>query len=307
MSIEKRTDKLDLKLSSLIRNMGLVTTLTFGLLALIINYSLINWFISLILVGLLLSYFINIIYILIIFTFSSSRKDRFIYELNTLKQLNEIVSEMYNEYRRNFISLGSDFESEEIFLALEYTRTKMEDLKNAFRELLVTINAELPQDGELPYYKIKSRNIADLSDKLQAIIAFIYNHVLLEHGSYLGQESEEIMRKEQKQAISFINNSYLFYEIVTQFCLDLNYYSELEISELDIANLMFLNPYYTCNYLIDYSKQSIYKKFIEISSKKNEIINSYSKNIRRPYYLYIFSFVVLCILMLYFAISIFFL
>ncbi len=135
---------------------------------------------------------------------------------------------------------------------------------------------------ELPYYKIKCRSVAELSKKIQAVLAFIYNHVILEHASYLDQEIEDQPTDEQKRVKSFIDESYLFYEIVSKYCLDLDSYEEFELSDINIRKLMLLNPYYLCNYLIEISKRSIYGKYIEI------------------------SFVVFGILMLYFAISMFF-
>ena len=73
-------------------------------LALIINYSLTNFLINLIIVGLAVSLLGNIVHILIIFSFTSSRKDDFIYELNTYKQLNDITSELYKEHKNNFLN-----------------------------------------------------------------------------------------------------------------------------------------------------------------------------------------------------------
>jgi len=83
-------DKLDDKLSSLIRNLGLIITLLFGIVTYVSNFKF-NVIMSNMIVFLIILFAINIVMTFITYLITSSEKENFLYELENYRQFSNYV------------------------------------------------------------------------------------------------------------------------------------------------------------------------------------------------------------------------
>ena len=108
MSIERMFDKLDEKISSLIRSLGLIITLLFGSMAFLINYSMLEYICSKIcILGLITIFFGDIIYALYLYV--GTKNDEFIHNLQLYEQLLIINNNFMNDFHEILDKLMKDY------------------------------------------------------------------------------------------------------------------------------------------------------------------------------------------------------
>ncbi len=107
MKIERMFDKLDDKISSLLRSIGIVITLLFGIFTLILNYYPFNIIINYMILLLLALFLVNTIYTLYLYVFESANKDEFIEKLDSHNQVSKLTRKLYQKITQK-LDIASD-------------------------------------------------------------------------------------------------------------------------------------------------------------------------------------------------------
>lgn len=97
MSIEKTFDKLDEKISSLLRSMGIIITLLFGAITVVLNYFSFNLIFSCFFLIIIQIFIANIIFTLYLYIVTSTEKDDFVEEFKKYNQLLKIFTDLHSE------------------------------------------------------------------------------------------------------------------------------------------------------------------------------------------------------------------
>lgn len=155
MSVEKIFDKLDEKISSLLRNLGLIITVLFGFTAIIYNIFGLNLMVIIIMIILFSCFLGNFIYSLNIYIIKSSKIHDFLYKIQLYEEIKELCGDIF------FKSLYHLLNIREIYIKIIKTSNTQEGILNLIDRVKDRFEYWKCYDSETEECKLETTNIAD--------------------------------------------------------------------------------------------------------------------------------------------------
>ena len=300
MSIEKVFDKLDEKVSSLLRSMGLIITLLLGIIALVFNFFTFNIVIGLILLSLLVLFIVNVICTLYLYIFSSTKNDEFVSKFNSYNQLlklfNELnlnlkpridyINHLYNEYQKNNENVEEN--------TAGYMRMLTETIyiKESEEE-----NPENNTEFEIfKNYKFtfKLKNI-----EYMILTLNYFRSIYFEIGKNIFKINEFTDSEELNKISQII-------EIIDNYSSELLYYSEIEFKHNELRRQKFSEaPSFSLSEFLDHFRFILNQNYREMNILKGIIKKNYGRKIKFVYLMYAISIIISCVLFLFIIIKMF--
>ncbi|MFX1257273.1 MAG: hypothetical protein ACFFAN_05415 [Promethearchaeota archaeon] len=274
MSIERMFDKLDEKVASLMRSLGLIIALFSGFITLILNYFPLNFFIGLGIILLLVSFLFNIGYTLYLYVITSSNKDDYLYKLDSYRQLIKINQNLHDN----------------IIQDLEYFKSTYEESKDKF--LVTQVNKDILEEkykfelNEENIYHFKTGTVKQFKRNIQAIVDVV---------NYINVGLEDLLTGEKRRQFTKKLGDYR--EIIIRYLANLYDYEKLEIApptvkigilsdEIPVVSLISLLQKFRILVEVAYTRNKI---------KKYDQKKAYENKIKFSYGLFVFNIIISCI------------
>ena len=268
MPIGRTFDKLDEKLSSLIRSLGIITSLLFGIITITFNYLYFDWIVIITMFLLFSSFFANILYSIYIYAFVSNKNYRVIHGHELLLQLSKMTNDFYR-------AINDDLN----FLKELYWNRKDEKIEKHINEILDQLKINFNENNR---YNIVFSSITDIHNYVEYFTALFETlHLFL-----------------IKKNDDFSNKSFYFIDKVRRFQNELNNYISIRFFIThSVEWSLNMNPYFMFEIFFQrvsmFIGDSIFKHNYNISSKQLD----YERKIKRCYKIFGLS---LCICMFLF-------
>ena len=287
MSIERMFDKLDEKISSLIRSIGVIITLLFGFIALVINYFSFNFIIISIVLVLLIIFSSNIVYTIYVYIYCSSENDKFINKIASYKGVIKLTNQSYHELFAELNDLSfryNDILSQEL---LDISLL-LDNLGDPFEQKFERSN-ENSNKYEIEIKKIKEFNkffrathefFEKIDDGLDILIA-VSNHI----------------NENNKNFIKTFREIYIVCsENIIKYGLRLEKYEDLEVDyTFKVSIKIDDNPFEDCQDNIRIFRYALDDTYNVISYEKDEKRKTYDKKIKISYGIFGFGIIFSCI------------
>ncbi len=292
MSVERMFDKLDEKISSLIRSLGLIITILFGSIALLINFKIENILIKVSILGLIGIFVSNIIFTLALYI--STKKDEFVYNIPLYEQLLKINRGLVKETNKELIVLINQY---------EMIKRKLPSLEEFYIELFIKYNVQKDTDG---YYRLNLKNLEDFKSGLSIFIE-IFNKIR----KYFNVNINEIVSEIKSDKESDNLNSYFvefakFLGLVRTYHTDLSNFEGLQLFNDNefVFNLLDI-PFSLFTDFVNHLRFNSISAYNKINKDKLTKIKEYGFNIKIAYGIFGLG-IILSSVMIFYALILFF-
>lgn len=284
MKIERVFDKLDDKISSLLRSMGIIITLLFGIFTLILNYYSFNIIIIYMILLLLVLFLVNTIYTLYLYVFESANKDKFIENLDSHDQISKSTRKFYQKITQKLDIAGNYY-----FQAQDSSNFNISEIngiaKESFKRFMI-----INDDDEIIDIKFKS-----IKEFREYLLGFIEAFILI--NSYIS-DIVTIVNPDYREMNNLI-------EMMKLYENDLSRYENLQL-ELDYTRtLATSNIYFAFENCLLHFRTGIDVAYTKISGEKKEKRKSYENKIKISYFIFSIIIILACISFFLISFSIF--
>ncbi len=295
MSIEKAFDKLDEKVSSLLRSMGLIITLLLGIIALVFNFLTFNIVIGLILLSLLIIFIANVIYTLYLYIFTSTKKDEFVSKFNSYNQLLKIFNELNLKVKPLIDDISNIFRKYP-----ELYENLVKDTADYMKKLKETIYIkeleEVKPENKTEFEIFKSYKFTFKLKNVETMILNLnyFRSIYLAIGSRLYYYDEDKSESEGLNKISQI------IENIDIYSSELIYYSEIEFKHSELKKQKFSEiPSFVLSEFLDCFRIILNQNYREMNILKGEEKKTYGRKIKIAYSTYAISIIISCIILFF--------
>ncbi len=289
MSVERMFDKLDEKISSLIRSLGLIITILFGSIALLINFKIENIIIKVSILGLIGIFVLDIIFTLALYI--STKKDEFVYSILMYEQLLKINRGFIKETTKALAILIREF-------AIINRKLPSKDVSNCYIEEFIGRGVQKSDDG---YYELRIKNLEDFRSGISLFFGILGR--IKELIEYVIKGEKEVNNINE---MSYLAEFYGFMRLIRTYHTDLSNFEGLKLpSNNELIFDVFDTPHRLFVKLVNPFRFNTISTYNKINKDKLTKMKEYGLNIKLAYGIFGLG-IILSSVMIFYALILFF-